>query len=119
MTRELAWQFNLGRCIFCGRCEEVCPTAAIKLSQEYELAVWKKEDFLQQSRFAICHCRVCERPFAVQKEIDYAIALLGHNGDTRAELHRESFETCPECKRQKCLVPSDRIELTRHMREAS
>jgi formate hydrogenlyase subunit 6 len=58
-TGELAWQFNLGRCIFCGRCEEVCPTAAIKLSQEYELAVWKKEDFLQQSRFAICHCRVC------------------------------------------------------------
>lgn len=48
-TGELAWQFNLGRCIFCGRCEEVCPTAAIKLSQEYELAVWKKEDFLQQS----------------------------------------------------------------------
>ncbi|TXS99961.1 formate hydrogenlyase complex iron-sulfur subunit, partial [Escherichia coli] len=25
---------------------------------------------------------------------------------------------CPECKRQKCLVPSDRIELTRHMKEA-
>ena len=118
-ANQLGWQFNLGRCIFCGRCEEVCPTAAIRLSQEYELAVWKKEDFLQQSRFAICHCRVCERPFAVQKEIDYAIALLKHNGDSRAELHRESFETCPECKRQKCLVPSDRIELTRHMREAS
>lgn len=118
-TNQLAWQFNLGRCIFCGRCEEVCPTAAIKLSPEYELAVWKKEDFLQQSRFAICHCRECQLPFAVQKEIDYAIALLKHNGDTRAELHRESFETCPECKRQKCLVPSDRIELTRHMREAS
>ena len=118
-TNQLAWQFNLGRCIFCGRCEEVCPTAAIKLSPEYELAVWKKEDFLQQSRFAICHCRECQRPFAVQKEIDYAIALLKHNGDTRAELHRESFETCPECKRQKCLVPSDRIELTRLMREAS
>ncbi|HHU7928559.1 TPA: formate hydrogenlyase subunit HycF, partial [Escherichia coli] len=47
-TGELAWQFDLGRCIFCGRCEEFCPTAAIKLSQEYELAVWKKEDFLQQ-----------------------------------------------------------------------
>lgn len=39
--------------------------------------------------------RECQRPFAVQKEIDYAIALLKHNGDTRAELHRESFETCP------------------------
>ena len=53
------------------------------------------------------------------KEIDYAIALLQHNGDVRAEHHRESFETCPECKRQKCLLPSDRIDITRHMREAS
>lgn len=79
----------------------------------------EKEDFLTRSRFDICACRVCQRPFAVQKEIDYAIALLAHNGDSRAESHRESFETCPACKRQKCPVPSDRIELTRHMREAS
>lgn len=55
----------------------------------------------------------------MQKEIDYAIALLQHNGDARAEHHRESFETCPECKRQKCLLPSDRIDITRHMREAN
>ena len=94
-------------------------TAAITLSQEYELAVWNKADFLQQSRFELCQCRECARPFAVQKEIDYAIALLAHNGDTRAEAHRASFETCPACKRQQCLVPTDRIELTRHMREAS
>lgn len=75
-TGELAWQFNLGRCIFCGRCEEVCPTAAIKLSQEYELAVWKKEDFLQQSRFALCNCRVCNRPFAVQKRSTTSLRCL-------------------------------------------
>lgn len=117
--QTLDWQFNLGRCIFCGRCEEVCPTAAIKLSQQYELAVWKKEDFLQKSSFPLCHCRSCQRPFAVQKEIDYAIAILQHNGDQRAEQHRESFETCPECKRQQGLVSSDRIDLTRHMKEAS
>ncbi|KUQ36718.1 formate hydrogenlyase complex iron-sulfur subunit [Klebsiella aerogenes] len=118
-TNQLAWQFNLGRCIFCGRCEEVCPTAAIKLSQEYELAVWKKEDFLQQSRFAICHCRVCERPFAVQFGAGIAVVLKQRDSVVDLFLYRESFETCPECKRQKCLVPSDRIELTRHMREAS
>ena len=116
---QLAWQFNLGRCIFCGRCEEVCPTTAIKLSQEYELAVWSKADFLQQSRFDICHCRVCKRPYAVQKEIDYAIALLRHNGDQRAESHRESFETCPDCKRLQGLTPADKIQLTREMEEAT
>ena len=108
----------MGRCIFCGRCEEVCPTAAIKLYARIRTGGDGRKRFLQQSRFALCNCRVCNRPFAVQKEIDYAIALLKHNGDSRAENHRESFETCPECKRQKCLVPSDRIELTRHMKEA-
>ena len=119
---------NPQQCIGCAACVNACPSNALTVEtdlatgelawQEYELAVWKKEDFLQQSRFALCNCRVCNRPFAVQKEIDYAIALLKHNGDSRAENHRESFETCPECKRQKCLVPSDRIELTRHMKEA-
>ncbi|MGS3491271.1 formate hydrogenlyase complex iron-sulfur subunit [Klebsiella pneumoniae] len=118
-TNQLAWQFNLGRCIFCGRCEEVCPTAAIKLSPEYELAVWKKRISSSSRASLSATAGSASVRCAVQKEIDYAIALLKHNGDTRAELHRESFETCPECKRQKCLVPSDRIELTRHMREAS
>ncbi|MBP2200134.1 formate hydrogenlyase complex iron-sulfur subunit [Pantoea cypripedii] len=114
-SRELAWSFNLGRCIFCGRCEEVCPTAAIRLSQQYELAVWDKADLLQQARFPLCHCRDCGRPFAVQKEIDYAIALLQHNGDSRAEARRSAFETCPECKRQHSLVSSGNIEVTRQL----
>ena len=91
-TNQLAWQFNLGRCIFCGRCEEVCLTAAIRLSQEYELAVWKKR-ISSSSRVLPSATVGYARPFAVQKEIDYAIALLKHNGDSRAELHRESFET--------------------------
>ncbi|STW05129.1 formate hydrogenlyase complex 3 iron-sulfur protein [Klebsiella grimontii] len=64
-ANQLGWQFNLGRCIFCGRCEEVCPTAAIRLSQEYELAVWKKEDFLQQSRF--CHLPLSGMRTAVRR----------------------------------------------------
>ena len=70
-TGELASEFNLGRCNIRGRCEEVCPTAAIKLSQEYELAVWKKEDFLQQSPIFLCSSRDCNRPYAVQQNNKY------------------------------------------------
>ena len=83
-------EHNPQQCIGCAACVNACPSNALTVET-----------------------------FAVQKEIDYAIALLKHNGDVRAEHHRESFETCPECKRQKCLLPSDRIDLTRHMREAS
>lgn len=73
------------------------------------------------SAVSFCYLQLPRLPasFRRAKEIDYAIALLAHNGDSRAEHHRESFETCPDCKRQKCLVPSDRIELTRHMKEVS
>ncbi|VTN11181.1 NADH-quinone oxidoreductase subunit 9 [Raoultella terrigena] len=119
VTHQLAWQFNLGRCIFCGRCEEVCPTTAIKLSQEYELAVWKKEDFLQQSRFDICRCRACARPFAVQKEIDYAIALLEHNGDTPPSCTAKASRPARSASARSAWCRPNRIELTRHMREAS
>jgi formate hydrogenlyase subunit 6 len=116
---QQVWRFNLGRCIFCARCEEVCPTAAIRLTQQYELATWNKADFLQEARFPLCYCRQCSRPFAVQKEIDYASALLEHNGDIHAQTRRPAFETCPNCKRQQSLASSGQIDFSRQMREVS
>lgn len=75
---------------------------AIRLSQEYELAVWKKS-FLQQSRFDLCNCRVCKRPFAVQ--IDYAICTaIKHNGDVRAEHLAKALK--PGVQTSEVLLPS-------------
>ncbi|MHA7846846.1 formate hydrogenlyase complex iron-sulfur subunit [Serratia sp. D1N4] len=115
----LRWQLFLGRCIFCARCEEVCPTAAIRLSQQFELAVWRKEDLYEQADFAICHCRQCAKPYAPQKEIDYAIALLGLSSAETAS-RRVQFETCPACKQQQSLTQTNRIDVGRHLvREAN
>ena len=33
------------RCIFCGFCEEACPTGAVVLGHEFELADFKYNDF--------------------------------------------------------------------------
>ena len=41
-TGELAWQFNLGRCIFCGRCEEVCP---MRIPIPKMLRHWREKEF--------------------------------------------------------------------------
>lgn len=49
---EFFW-INFSRCIFCGYCEEACPTHAIQLTPDFEMSeyarqnlVYEKEDLL-------------------------------------------------------------------------
>ena len=40
------FQINMLRCIYCGYCEEACPTGAIILSNEYELSNYTRESLI-------------------------------------------------------------------------
>lgn len=40
------YEINMIRCIFCGYCQEACPTGAIVLRKNFELADYKREDFI-------------------------------------------------------------------------
>ncbi len=35
---------DVGMCIFCGLCQEVCPANAIRLVPKYEFSVYSKKD---------------------------------------------------------------------------
>lgn len=37
------WDVDLARCLFCGYCEDACPTTAIRLGREYEFAAYDLE----------------------------------------------------------------------------
>lgn len=37
---------DLGRCLFCGQCQENCPTNGIKFSRDYRLAAGSKSDLI-------------------------------------------------------------------------
>ncbi len=37
------YKFDLSRCMFCGLCEEACPTDALDLTPEFELALYSRE----------------------------------------------------------------------------
>jgi len=40
------FQINMLRCIFCGFCEEACPTGAIVLGHDYELAGYTRASMI-------------------------------------------------------------------------
>jgi hydrogenase-4 component H len=95
------WQINYGRCIFCGRCEEVCPTNALTLTAEFELAVMSKDDLLETARYNLQNCALCNRPYAPVKEITYLKDLLTSTGmdDVEVARARELLDICPACRR--------------------
>ncbi|MBK5145804.1 hydrogenase 4 subunit H [Budviciaceae bacterium BWR-B9] len=118
-TGERKWLLFLGRCIFCGRCEEVCPTKAIRLSEDFELAVFNKQDLFQEAVFQLTDCQVCHRPFAPRKSIDYAISLLIQSGLSaeEAQTMRPQFETCPDCKRKHNSISAPGVTLGQHLNQ--
>jgi NADH-quinone oxidoreductase subunit I len=40
------YEINLLRCMFCGYCEEACPTGAIVLRREFALADYSRESLI-------------------------------------------------------------------------
>jgi NADH-quinone oxidoreductase subunit I len=40
------YEIDMLRCIFCGYCVEACPVDALKMTETFELANYKREDFV-------------------------------------------------------------------------
>lgn len=105
------YAYDAGRCIFCGRCDEVCPTGAIALGNEWELAVkFDKTALLQTGELDIVHCKECGKPFK-------SVRFLAHAKDKLAlgALNRQDFEIyaqiCRECKRDTVVAKMAKNEL--------
>jgi len=42
------FRINFSRCIFCGYCEEACPTYAIQLTPDIEMGEWKRTSLVYE-----------------------------------------------------------------------
>jgi NADH-quinone oxidoreductase subunit I len=43
-----SFRINFSRCIFCGYCEEACPTYAIQLTPDYEMGEYRRENLVYE-----------------------------------------------------------------------
>ena len=42
------FRINFSRCIFCGLCEEACPTTAIQLTPDFEMGEYRRQDLVYE-----------------------------------------------------------------------
>jgi NADH-quinone oxidoreductase subunit I len=42
------FRINFSRCIFCGYCEEACPTYALQLTPDFEMGEWKRQSLVYE-----------------------------------------------------------------------
>ncbi len=99
---KLIWEFDCGRCIFCGRCDEVCPTGAIKLSEEFELAVkFDKSALIQRGELDVQCCTTCKKPFSAKRLFKYSFECLSkaNVSEKRLEEAKNYLCMCPTCKK--------------------
>lgn len=49
ITKQNGLKLDLGRCLFCRKCEESCSDKAISFTRDYQLAVRKREELMMDS----------------------------------------------------------------------
>ena len=44
------FRINFSRCIFCGFCEDACPTYAIQLTPDFEMSEYKRQNLVYEKQ---------------------------------------------------------------------
>ena len=93
---KLVWQFD------CGRCDEVCPTGGVRLSQGFELAVkFDKSALIQRGELEMQKCKCCGKPYTPVRLVNYTFSKLSTANllPGRLEEAKNYLYICPECKK--------------------
>lgn len=103
---------DLGRCVFCGRCEEECPEDAIKLTSKFELSYIGSADKNPENvRFErdLILCEKCKSVVAPVKQYQiYSEKVLKNieekwRDQTKTDIEK-ARDLCRECRRKNAYI---------------
>lgn len=100
-------QVELSRCIFCGRCRDLCPEKGLELTPEFELSrtVTRKGDSVKVEHVvSLERCENCGRPTFPTKQIDAIRKRISEKIDqANRETALKDMEVyaryCSDCRR--------------------
>jgi len=86
------YMYDLGSCTFCGLCVQVCPTNAIKFSNDFEQAVFTREKLLKQLNYLPEKDEPAPAPAPAAKAAAAPVAAKPAADETKVEEPKENKE---------------------------
>ena len=98
-------EISLTKCIFCGRCQEICPQEAISLTKEFELASTSKNNLKVTIEHNLLKCENCGAPITTEKQLDKIVERILSQIDEKARKIAEEdlpkyIHLCRNCRRK-------------------
>ena len=79
------FRINFSRCIFCGMCEEACPTTAIQLTPDFELGEYVRQDLVYEKENLLI-----SGPGKYPDYNFYRVTGMAINGKEKGQAQKES-----------------------------
>ncbi|MGM0441494.1 MAG: 4Fe-4S binding protein [Elusimicrobiota bacterium] len=76
-TRKIIRLYD--RCIYCGQCEEKCPQPepGVKLTREYDMADYSREDMKVEQEFDLIVCSKCGEALGTRDQLEATARRMG------------------------------------------
>ncbi len=98
---ERSIQIWYGKCSFCGRCQDICPEDAVHLTNQYELAVFDKNQATADVKIEFEACPSCGKKFIPALQLKKLLERMGSTLEKRKIPYEDASSldrVCPSCR---------------------
>jgi len=102
LGKEVAVEVWYGKCIFCARCTEVCPEEAVKMSLQYDLSTYNKDEVRDRVSMTAYRCQACGKLITSDRHVGEIMER--ERALPLPENYTSLVMLCPDCRRKRQAV---------------